>query len=76
MVTIDEQVMTDSEGWPMYNIRLIDLLKVLNIITDQIPEEDLKKKIYVMNTIPVVDLHVCKDSIHFWLDDSKELHTC
>lgn len=75
MVTIDEQIKTDNEGWPMQNVRLIDLLKALNIVTDQIPEEELKKKIYVMNTIPVVDLQVWDDSIHFWLEDNQELHT-
>ncbi len=59
----------------MQNVRLIDLLKALNIVTDQIPEEELEKKIYVMNTIPVVDLQIWDDSIHFWLEDNQELHT-
>ena len=75
MITIDEQIKTDIEGWPMQGLRLIDLLKALNIPTDNIPEKTLAMHLLLMNTIDIVDLQIWDKSIHFWLEDNQELHT-
>ena len=75
MITTDEQIKKDIEGWPMQGLRLIDLLKALNIPTENVPENTLKMSLLLMNTIPIVDLQVWDKSIHFWLEDNQELHT-
>lgn len=75
MITTDNEVKKDESGWSMQTMRVVDLLKTLKIPVNNIPEDTLSKKLYMMNTIDVVDIQIWDDSVHFWLEDNQELHT-
>lgn len=47
LITQDSPVRYDFQGWPEYQIRVIDLLRVLNISTDNISKDILSKPIEV-----------------------------
>ena len=51
LITRDEVVRYDFQGWPEYQIRVIDLLKVLNIPTDNISKDILEKHIEEIITL-------------------------
>lgn len=48
LITRDKVVRYDSQGWPEYQIRVIDLLKVLNIPIDNISKDILEKHIEIL----------------------------
>ena len=48
LITRDKVVRYDSQGWPEYQIRVVDLLKVLNIPIDNISKDILEKHIEIL----------------------------
>lgn len=76
LITRDEVVRYDFQGWPEYQIRVIDLLKVLNIPTDNISLDILEKHIevfeddgmgYAAKIYKAVDCGVDNDKINIWI---------
>lgn len=76
LITRDEVVRYDFQGWPEYQIRVIDLLKVLNIHTDNISKDILEKHIevfeddgmgYAAKIYKAVDCRVDNDKINIWI---------
>lgn len=75
LVTSDEIVGYDFQGWPVYQLRVISLLRTLGIddeIIDKIPEEILKQHIvtgaddgmgYVPKTQKVTDAMMTKEGL-------------
>ena len=76
LITRDEVVRYDFQGWPEYQIRVIDLLKVLNIPIDNISLDILEKHIevfeddgmgYAAKIYKAVDCGVDNDKINIWI---------
>lgn len=76
LTTQDEIVRYDFQGWPEYQIRVIDLLKTLKIPTDNISKDILEKHIwvyeddgmgYAATRQKAVDCGVETDKISIWI---------
>lgn len=76
LITQDNPVRYDFQGWPEYQIRIIDLLKVLKIPTDNISKDILSKQIEVLEddgmgyagkTYKAIDCGVENDKISIWI---------
>lgn len=76
LITRDKVVRYDSQGWPEYQIRVIDLLKVLNIPIDNISKDILEKHIeileddgigYAAKIYKAIDCGVDNDKINIWI---------
>lgn len=76
LITQDTPVRYDFQGWPEYQIRVIDLLKLLKIPTDNISKDILERKIevfeddgmgYAGHTYKAVDCGVEDDKISIWI---------
>lgn len=75
LTTIDESIGLDFQGWPLYHLRVISLLRTLGIdneIIDKIPEEILKQHIivgaddgmgYISKTQKVTDAMMTKEGL-------------
>lgn len=76
LITQDNPVRYDFQGWPEYQIRVIDLLKALNIPIDNISKDILTKHIevceddgmgYAGKTYKAVDCGVDNNKISIWI---------
>lgn len=76
LITQDNPVRYDFQGWPEYQIRVIDLLRVLKIPTDNISKDILTKHIevceddgmgYVAKIYKAVDCEVNNDKLNIWI---------
>ena len=76
LITRDKVVRYDSQGWPEYQIRVVDLLKVLNIPINNISKDILEKHIeileddgmgYAYKTYKAVDCGVDNDKRNIWI---------
>lgn len=76
LITQDDPVRYDFQGWPEYQIRVIDLLRVLKIPTDNISKDILTKHIevyeddgmgYAAKIYKAVDCEVNDDKLNIWI---------
>lgn len=76
LITQDNPVRYDFQGWPEYQIRVIDLLKTLNIPIDNISLDILSKPIevfeddgmgYAGKTYKAIDCGIETDKITIWI---------
>ena len=71
LITQDNPVRYDFQGWPEYQIRVIDLLKVLKIPTDNISKDILEKHIDVIEDDGLGYARKIYKAIDFDGDDNK-----
>lgn len=76
LITQDKPVRYDFQGWPEYQIRVIDLLRVLKIPTDNISKDILTKHIevyeddgmgYAAKIYKAVDCGTDNDKLNIWI---------
>lgn len=69
IITYDKTIGIDKDGWSITQLRVIDILRILNISTDNIPEQTLVKHVYVSNIIPVTDAYTDDKSLILYTEE-------
>lgn len=76
LITHDTPVRYDFQGWAEYQTRVIDLLRVLNIPTDNISKDILKRHVsiceddgmgYCSKQYKPIDCNVNNDELIIWI---------